>query len=474
MSEPTLFISHKHNDKDIPIAKVLGEFVRARSMEKVKVHLSSDPTFEGPKFGKNLNAQLRDALWKTEVLILLYTTADQDWQYCMWECGMAEYPKSAETNIIIFQCGSDIPKLFDDVVRVDARKLEDIEKFLDQFFRSADFFPSLSEALAPKYLDRYVIEAAKDLYDALQGVLYDPAPTEDWSTWGFLKLQIPKGEVDKLEKAGEAESVELAHQIVKDYAVIVESNAQTLDIFGRVKFPDNMKFETLLNGWQQKYPNEDAAWFGSCCEQIMAGAKRNFPVIRWTPIKKVNSNNEEFIPVLNRIRQVPSAETVHFYIYLYNLSDPRAITIADKMIKTENFFYKKVGAVEPQQINLRSLVTEMNTRGLNRLPIFNDEGHPMFIVHRSMIDRFFANQFMSSENINPADLTLNDLLSDEEMKDVFQNTFVVIKRQASLAEARDAMLAKSGCSDVFITKTGARNESVQGWLTNVDITRNSS
>ena len=72
---PSLFISHKHSDARI--ADVLGTFIEAKSTGRVKVHLSSNPDFEGPRFGKGLNAQLRQALWNTDVLILLYTSADQ-------------------------------------------------------------------------------------------------------------------------------------------------------------------------------------------------------------------------------------------------------------------------------------------------------------------------------------------------------------------------------------------------------------
>jgi hypothetical protein len=57
------------------------------------------------------------------------------------------------------------------------------------------------------------------------------------------------------------------------------------------------------------------------------------------------------------------------------------------------------------------------------------------------------------------------------MKSMFENTFVVVKRQATLAEAKSAMVARPGCSDVFVTAGGNLNESVQGWLTNVDIAR---
>src|SRR4051794_27688942 len=107
---PLLFISHKHSDRQI--AEALGRFIEERSAARIKVHLSSSPDFQGPRFGKALNAQLRAALWQTEFLILVYTSSDQDWSYCMWECGMAAHPQSPNTTLIVFQCGSEMPSPF--------------------------------------------------------------------------------------------------------------------------------------------------------------------------------------------------------------------------------------------------------------------------------------------------------------------------------------------------------------------------
>ena len=97
----------------------------------------------------------------------------------------------------------------------------------------------------------------------------------------------------------------------------------------------------------------------------------------------------------------------------------------------------------------------------------------MYIVHRSMIDKFIVKKVLSpGDAANAGNLTLADLLADLEMKEIFENTFVVLKRQGTLAEAQSAMLTRPGCSDVFITALGNLNEPVQGWLTNVDIARN--
>src|SRR4030095_6823893 len=169
---------------------------------------------------------------------------------------------------------------------------------------------------------------------------------------------------------------------------------------------------------------------------------------------------------------MPYAGTVQFDIYFYNLSDPRAVPVTAKMIPLGDFFHKKLGQIDPKTLKLTDLVKELDTRELNRVPILSGEGHPMYIVHRSMIDKFIVKKVLSPGGAAlVADLTLSDLLEDQEMKDIFAKTFVVVKRQGTLAEAQSAMLTRPGCSDVFVTALGSLNEPVQGWLTNVDIAR---
>jgi hypothetical protein len=471
MTTPKLFISHKHSDAKI--AEVLASFIEARSNGTVKVHLSSSPDFQGPKYGQNLNAQLRNALWETEVLVLVYTSADQDWQYCMWECGVATHPESSASNIIVFQCGSDVPAAFGDVLRVNVRRPDDIKRFTQQFLLDPNFFPNRNAAIAPALPERYVDQAAKQLYEDLAQVLPPPDDglIEEWSAWPYLRIELPRSEIERLEQASENERVMLSHRVVRDHGLVVNSDARAAQLFGQAVFPAKAKFESLLRYWKNAYPSGDTTWFDSCCEQIMTGAMRGFPVIRWTPLREVGGE-ASYTAVLSRIRRVPFAGSIQFEIYFYNLSDPRAVPVTSRMIPLNDFFYKNLGQIDPQSLKLRDLVQEVELRGLNRIPILGGEFRPMYVVHRSMIDKFIVKQVLSaSGNSSPNDLTLADLLADAEMKGLFESTFVVVKRAATIADATSAMRTSHGCSDIFVTDGGGRNEPVLGWLTNVDIAR---
>jgi hypothetical protein len=102
--KPLLFISHKHVDHEV--ATALADFIKDHTGAQVRIHVSSNPDYQGPAAGRVINQALRETLWQTEALILVYTSADQDWSYCLWECGVATNRGRPE-NIIVLQCGDE-------------------------------------------------------------------------------------------------------------------------------------------------------------------------------------------------------------------------------------------------------------------------------------------------------------------------------------------------------------------------------
>ncbi|MGC2660584.1 MAG: hypothetical protein WA324_21725 [Bryobacteraceae bacterium] len=130
---PLLFISHKHVDHEL--AKVLADFVKNRTGAQVRIHVSSDPDYLGPPAGRVLNKALREILWRTEALILIYTSADQNWSYCLWECGVATKANNPDTNIVVFQCGDEAAPVYEGCLNVKATELKSIRRFVDELFR---------------------------------------------------------------------------------------------------------------------------------------------------------------------------------------------------------------------------------------------------------------------------------------------------------------------------------------------------
>ena len=151
---PLVFISHRH--EDAKIAEAVAQFIEdITSLEPepttppVEVFLSSNSEFVGPRIGKQLSTELRSALWTAEVVILIYTTPDKDWSWCMYECGVAAYPPDPETKVVVLQCSKEYPEVFSDAVRVVANNRETIVSFAQQFL-DPKFFPSLGKPASKK------------------------------------------------------------------------------------------------------------------------------------------------------------------------------------------------------------------------------------------------------------------------------------------------------------------------------------
>ena len=468
---PLVFISHKHSDSEI--AKLVAQFIRNRSLGNVDVYLSSDWTFEGPPLGGELSTELKKALWNTDALILVYTSSDNNWEFCMWECGTATRADSPDTRVVVFQCGPDAPAPFASGLRIDVRKLDNIRRFTKEFLTEPNFFPGRA-AVAPNAGMSALEEAAQELYDKIKEKLPD-IMTNEWHAWPFVRVELPIEQVDKLRAATVADSLNMSYEVVREYAVVVGSDPRAAQMLGLARLTEKTQFKELLRLWSEQYPAEDASWFDSCCEQIVVGARGEFPVIRLTPLREVGGE-KKLTPVLSRVKRISQVnqKVLQFDLYFLNLSDPRAIRAKDQMIEMGKFFYKDLGRETPEAIRLGDLRAELNKSGLNRIPVLDGEGRPVYIVHRSMIDKFVADSAWTRPEVSPGSFTLADLLAEPSMKEMFESTFVVVGRRSNLAEVKSAMVARPGCLDAFVTENGRRDEPVIGWLTNVDIARSSA
>ena len=142
-ARPLLFISHRHADR--PIADALRKFVTDRSGGRIAVFQSSSAEAENPRVGRELQKELKEHLWAAGIVILVYTSPEEDWSYCMWECGVATHPQSPETKVVVLQCGSAAAgglRRCRPGQRPGSGRA--IQKFASEFLTSADFFPGRS------------------------------------------------------------------------------------------------------------------------------------------------------------------------------------------------------------------------------------------------------------------------------------------------------------------------------------------
>ncbi len=103
----------------------------------------------------------------------------------------------------------------------------------------------------------------------------------------------------------------------------------------------------------------------------------------------------------------------------------------------------------------------------SRIPILDENDYPLYLIHRSNIDRFLATKALDGHSIKA--LNLKDFLDDPDMQKILDHGFALVRQDADLAEAKDKMDNAKDCLDVLVTQDGKENEPVLGWITNAEI-----
>lgn len=313
---PLIFISHRHKDK--PLADVISRFLKARSGGRVDIFQSSGSTTKGPEIGKNLNQELMKYLWRASAIILVYTTADQDWSYCMWECGVAMDPESPDTKVILFQCSGRTPPLFAEQVRVDIRTLGSVHKFSKEFLTSTTFFPGYGKAISGfQENDQEVADAAQDLYERLQKVAppeYE-SPIEEWPALPFLRLELSPSDVEAICGAASKRRAQVAASVIKRKSVISEIDKVALQLFGVPSLSPPKPFQELTARWERNNRRSKSKWLASLCSQITDGVLWDFPKLVLEPMPGPD-NTTSYAPVLTHVRRSPT-QSMEFDIYFY-------------------------------------------------------------------------------------------------------------------------------------------------------------
>ena len=451
-ADPLVFISHKHSDREI--AETLARFVKTRTAGKVRVHLSSSPDFEGPRFGQPLNDELKRALAEAEAVILVFTTDTEHWSYCMWECGIATNPNEPRpTSVIVVQCTADKPKPFGDQLRVDARDLDSVQGFVKALLTSTDFFGRRDTPITGFAGEgSEVMEFAVDLHAKLAGVLPSGGGAErSTPTSPYLRIRLDDQAAEELRASYLADATEQCLALLESRAEIAE-NIGAESLFG-MRLEPGTTLGDVLAGWRDEHgPGEEARWFSALAEQIEAAIVGKLRPVKWAPYQsKMGRADVPYVAAARRI-----AAGIEFDVYMVPFS-PRPIPVTDKMITIDQMYLKDAAAEPLDRILLMALVKDMNERNVTRLPIL-DGRRPRSIVHKATINEFMV---QAIETGNVAEVTLQDLLTRDA--DALEGTYAEVSTDATIEEAMEAMAAKPGCQDVYVTRDGV----VVGWLPNV-------
>jgi hypothetical protein len=153
------------------------------------------------------------------------------------------------------------------------------------------------------------------------------------------------------------------------------------------------------------------------------------------------------------------------------------LKVSDIMLKPTDFNLKKVESIEAfKECKVSDLITEMENSHSERMLILeNSTLKFIFLIYRSTLERFLVGYSKKTialnDNSTPDanELTIKNMheSSFPLVKDIIEatNNQPFLPDTSTLEQVRKKMQEKTLCQDVFITKTGNKEESVEGWIT---------
>ena len=271
--------------------------------------------------------------------------------------------------------------------------------------------------------DPAVAKVATRLFEDLKAVLPDGL-NADWPTHPYIQVQIPDAALKRIGATPAEQQDEVARQVILAEATISESDSRAHALFGLAAFEPNLKLEALIDRWRNVYPKGSVAWMESLLEQIGHASQAKFPSFRWAAMQAVD-NGQRHAPVVTRTRRLPWLKAMQFDVYLYLFSLLDATPVDSRMLRRNDMFCKTMAAGGEAGVRVRDLTRELKARGYNRVPFVTADDRFVYIVHRSMLDRYLVEQMDSDADIGT--LTLADLYQAQpEVKEMFVKTAAFI------------------------------------------------
>jgi len=128
--------------------------------------------------------------------------------------------------------------------------------------------------------------------------------------------------------------------------------------------------------------------------------------------------------------------------------------------------HEMVSFTYSDDLKIRDILGRLKTSGKGeRLPFLGDKKQPVYMLHKSAIDEGIVETAKAGGNI--AELTLRELFEKVSgLKELAEQSFGVIAKDATLANAQSEMRRIKNCQDVFVTEDGRKDSPVIGWITN--------
>lgn len=321
--DPLIFISHRHADK--PIADVLNRHFQRWQVRSGAIFQSSSPR-QGLSPGDHLTSELCAWLKKANLLIFVYTFADEDWSYCLWECGVATDPDKLRTRIVVFKCADELPRMYQDHLAVELDK-ESIWRFVYSFFKDTRFFAATNSGSTPDAFfsdihDDVLATYADHLYLELQEVLRGRQSTKPRvHRLDFMRVSLLPEDVVKVRQLAEDRS---AHEVIQNgLRITSDVSGLALLVFGYQQYEDGAKLSGLIKRWSEAHPGVDKSWIEDFCNEICYCLSNRPPHVTESSFRSVQEHPGGLVrPIITSYMQRPDG-SYEFDVYLYRVREQR-------------------------------------------------------------------------------------------------------------------------------------------------------
>ena len=306
----TVFISHRLVDGSA--ADALAARLKTLS-PNLEIFLAHNKEFKGPRYNAPLSMELEGALRRARLVLLLFSSYDEGWGWCAYECGVAvDVYQRTPTSIVVIQLrGGDAPPFRAESLVVRANERKDIQRFVNQICTEPSFFPGLDQALTGwESNSQPLLEVADKLFTELEPYTRDSRPQED--PWvDSLTLSLQPEQIDTLKELDPKASIDDEGPLLRSFRV-TDCVGRSLSHFNYARVEPQLTLADLRQRWLEERPKHGDSranrtpWSSIILRQAREVATNRNPKLTWEPFLSLRDNTLWVYPLIYRSRLHPT------------------------------------------------------------------------------------------------------------------------------------------------------------------------
>lgn len=336
----TLHVFVSHRTPDSPIADELRNTLELWGIPERCIFRSTHPS-TSLESGEKIKDGLMDKLKDTDLFILIYTSPDQDWSYCMWELGVATASETKATHVVCFATTEHPPKLMSEV-QINRVTHDDIKKFTYNLHRSQNFLITDEPTKEKEHAlldslrnvsDQVIETRASQFHENLKGKV-PTGEQKDLHRWDYLQLYLEPSVLASIRSLEEKDenSVETQKNLVKKHAVVLnKSQNSAIRAFGYQDFEAGITIQELKNRWVSEYKvkksarskepvNANVDWARDLCADIIRAIFNKRAQRTFNYFESISIDQPTFYrPAVIKAKKLID-DAMEFDVYLYRLA----------------------------------------------------------------------------------------------------------------------------------------------------------